>query len=304
MTEQRQSGGVPDTVTLTAFLIAVVIGGSNFVGVRFSNRELEPFFGAGVRFSIAAVLLLGWMVFRRIRFPRGRVLKATILYGVLSFTVTYALAYYALVELSAGAAAVVFGATPLVTLVLAAAHGIEHFTTRGMVGSLLAVVGIVILADPRAGEGLPLLPLLAVIGAAFAAGESTVILKIVPPEHAVATNGVAMAVGAPLLLLLSALVGETWLVPEEAATWTALAYLSVIGSVGLFGLLLFTLGRWTASAVAYMTALFPVVAMVVGALVADEPITLNGAIGGAVVIVAVYVGALRRGSKAPATLRS
>lgn len=74
----------------------------------------------------------------------------------------------------------------------------------------------------------------------------------------------------------------------------SLGYLVVVGSIGLFGMILFTLGRWTASAVGYITAAFPVVAMVAASIIADEPITGRGIAGGALVIVAVYVGALRR----------
>ncbi|HEY6102605.1 MAG TPA: hypothetical protein VI007_05190 [bacterium] len=37
-----------------AFLAVVIIGGSNFVAVRFSNRELPPFWGASIRFFASA----------------------------------------------------------------------------------------------------------------------------------------------------------------------------------------------------------------------------------------------------------
>ena len=68
----------------------ILIGGFNFVAVRFSNRELAPLFGAGVRFAFAAVLLIAMVAVRRVAFPRGRALLATVAYGVLTFTVTSA----------------------------------------------------------------------------------------------------------------------------------------------------------------------------------------------------------------------
>jgi len=287
---------LPDRLTLLAFTAAVAIGGVNFVAVRYSNRELPPMFGAGTRFAAAALLFLGWMALRGIRFPRGRELIAAIVYGVLAFTLTYALAYWALQELSAGIAAVVFGATPLLTILLAAAHRLERLTRRGLIGAVIVVAGIAVLANPASGADAPGWRLLAVLGASLAAAEASVIIKIARPSHQVATNGTAMAVGAVLLLGLSLVTGEGWLVPSAAQTWVALGYLAGIGSVGLFGLFLFTLGRWTASGVAYMTPLFPVVAMIAGAVIAGEAITANGVIGGVVVLAGVYVGALSRGS--------
>ena len=43
---------------LLVFALIVLVGGSNFVAVRFSNRELPPFFGAGIRFVGASLFLL------------------------------------------------------------------------------------------------------------------------------------------------------------------------------------------------------------------------------------------------------
>ncbi len=43
-----------DRVTLAMFLLVSVLAGGNAVGIRFSNRELDPFWGAGLRFAGAA----------------------------------------------------------------------------------------------------------------------------------------------------------------------------------------------------------------------------------------------------------
>ena len=68
----------------------------------------------------------------------------------------------------------------------------------------------------------------------------------------------------------------------------------VAGSVGLFYLIVFVIRRWTASATAYSLTLMPVVAVTLGALLADEPITPEVIVGALLVVVAVYVGAVRR----------
>jgi drug/metabolite transporter (DMT)-like permease len=292
----------PDRLTLAAFSACVMIGGTNFVAVRYSNRELEPLFGAGLRFSAAAVLFLAFMALRRIGFPRGKELVVAALYGVLSFTVTYAAAYWALQELSAGVAALVFGATPLITIMLAALHGLERVTRRGLLGSLIAIVGIAVIANPG-GDSVPLLRLGAVLLASAAAAEASVIVKLVPPTHQVATNATSMAIGSASLLVLSAALNEAWVIPQSAQTRVALGYLVVLGSVGLFALFLFTLGRWTASAVAYVTPLMPVVALAAGAVIAGEEITRAGVVGGVIVIAGVWIGVLwrprRRGTLEP-----
>src|SRR5207237_9168068 len=88
----------PSTAVLSVFVAVVLIGGSNFVAVRFSNRELPPFWGAGLRFAIAGTLLVVFAWWRHIPLPLGRALPGVVIFGVLNFGVTYALAYWGLLE--------------------------------------------------------------------------------------------------------------------------------------------------------------------------------------------------------------
>lgn len=292
---------MPDRATLFAFGTFVLIGGFNFVAVRFSNRELAPMLGAGVRFTVAALILLAVVALRRLPMARGKALKAAVLYGLLNFTAAYGLAYWALTTLPAGIGAVLFAATPLFTVFLAPLHGIEQFRVRGLVGSLITLVGIVILANPTGADRLPWLSLLAMLGSAAAAAEAGVVLKLLPSAHPISTNAVAMAIGGPLLLGASGLIGESWGLPAKTETWVAVSYLAVIGSVGLFGLFLFVLRRWSATGTSYATALIPVITVIVGSLLASEAITLPMVVGGVIVLVGVYIGALAGTPEEPAT---
>ena len=46
-----------DRVVLAAFLAETVLVGGNGVAIRFSNRELAPLWGGGLRFVLAPVLI-------------------------------------------------------------------------------------------------------------------------------------------------------------------------------------------------------------------------------------------------------
>ncbi|PYN11118.1 MAG: hypothetical protein DME05_25205, partial [Candidatus Rokuibacteriota bacterium] len=124
----------PDRLTLALFVGVVLIGGSNFVAVRFSNAELPPYWGAALRFLPASMLLLAAMAIWRIPFPRGASLRGAVIYGALNFGLGYALTYYGLQDAPAGTGAVVLATVPLFTLVLVALHGLEPFRARGLVG--------------------------------------------------------------------------------------------------------------------------------------------------------------------------
>jgi len=277
---------------LGAFLGAVVIGGSNFVAIRFSNRELDPIWGAGLRFALAAAVFGVLCVALRLSLPRGRALAIVLAYGLLAFGAAYGCIYWAMQEVPAGIAAVVLSVGPLLTLLLAVAHGMERLSLRAIAGALVAITGsVAIFFQPGSIDfGLGSFALLAL--AAICSSESVVASKLAGKHHPVAMNFVGMTAGALVLLAVAAGSGERLVLPENGETRLAVAYL-VAATVGLFLLVLYVVQRWAASATSYLFVLMPVVAILVGALVADESITVTTVIGGAIVGAGVYVGAAR-----------
>lgn len=177
MADQHIGGERPAAVTLGAFAVAVTLGAGNFIGVSFSNRELAPFWGAGLRFGLAALIFLAIVTALRLRWPRGRELWLTVAFGVLSFAMFYALMYWALVRVSAGVATVVMAVVPLATLLLAAAQHLERLRVRGAVGALLACAGIAWMVLGPEEVVLPVTALLAMLAAAATVAQSVILGK-------------------------------------------------------------------------------------------------------------------------------
>lgn len=286
-------GGAPDVLTTSAFAIVVVIGAGNFLGVRVSNEELAPFWGAGLRFSLAAGAFVAIVLALRLPWPRGRTLVETALYGALGIGVFYALMYWALVRVTAGVATVVMATVPLVTLLLATAQGLERLRLRSVLGGLLALAGITWMAVGPGPFALPLDALAALLVAAVAVGQSIIFGKRVASAHPAVVNAVGMVAGAVLLFGASAAAGEPWVLPRRTATVVAVAYLVAVGSVAMFVLILLVVRRWTASATSYLFVLFPLATIVLERLLLGEPVTLRATTGAMIVIAGVWIGALR-----------
>lgn len=281
-----------ERLTLAAFALVVLIGGINFVAVRFSNRELPPFWGAATRFGAAALLLFGVVAVQRLPLPRGRALLGALLYGLLGFGASYAFGYWGMLRVPAGLAAVVLASAPLFTLVLALIQRQERFRWRGLFGGVLALIGIAVMFRRSVSAAVPLPSLLAIVAAAVCFAEASIVAKQFPKSHPVSTNAVAMATGALILLAISTFAHEAQVLPTLPATWIAFAYLVLLGSSTAFVLFLFVLKRWTASATAYQFVLFPLVAVTAAAWLEHEPVTLPLAVGGLFVLGGVYVGAV------------
>jgi drug/metabolite transporter (DMT)-like permease len=276
-----------------ALLSCAILAGGNGVGIRFSNRELAPLWGASLRFTLAGLLMLAVMLAMRLAPPRGRALFGAVLYGLLSFAGGFGIFYVALVHLHAGFGTIVLGLVPLATLLLAVAWGQERLRMASLVGVLLAAAGIAVMSQAVLREPIPLSALLASLVSAASLAQGAVVVRRFPPVHPVTMNAVGMLAGATALLAASVVFGEARGVPREAPTWLALGYLVLAGSVLLFVLYLVMLHYWHASRAAYVFVLSPVGAVALSAWLDAEPVGLELVFGGAAVLAGVYVGSLR-----------
>jgi drug/metabolite transporter (DMT)-like permease len=296
-----------DRKTLAAFLGLVTVAGGNAVAIRYVSCkacELDPFWGAATRFVLATLIFAVIARALRATLPRGRALLGAVLYGVLQFGAGFGFIYWGFVRTPAGLGQVLIACVPLLTFGLALVHRQETFRWDGLIGATLAVGGIAIVFSTGIHAGVPVTSMLAILAGALCWAEALVVVKGSPPVHPAAMNAIAMGVGTLILLVLTVIFDEAYVLPSKGSTWGAQTYLVIAGSVGVFALFLFVLGRWTASAASYQLVLIPLVTVVVSAWLQDEEITWTFAGGSVLVLAGVYYGALRnprQGALQPAT---
>lgn len=289
--DRLQGRIAPDRVTLLAFLGLVLFGGGNAIAVKATVAELAPFWGAALRFILAGLLLTAIVVVARRPLPRGRSLTGAALYGVVGMAASFAFVYPALRDTPAGTAMVLLSLMPLMTFGLAIAQRQERFHAQGLLGALIALAGVAVVFADQVSAAVPLPSLVLILLGTAAVAEGGIIVKWIPRSDPFSTNAVAMVVGAVILLGLALAAGEPLVLPTQQATWAGVGYLVVIGSVVLFSLYVFTLDRWTASAVSYVTLLMPLVTLPAAAVLLGEQVTASFLVGGALVLAGVYVGA-------------
>jgi drug/metabolite transporter (DMT)-like permease len=292
-------GSRPDRKVLAAFLLFVVLAGANAIGVRFALREMGPFWSASIRFAVAGLLLAGYAVATRRPIPRGDRLIGTVLFGAFGFGLAYLFLYQALKDAPAGTTMLMLAIVPLLTVLLAAAQGIERPRLLGLAGAGLAAIGILVVSANQLSLDVPPLALGLLIVAGGCQAESGIVVKRFPPGDPVAANAIGMLLGACMLGIVAVATAEPIQVPDRLETWVAMAYLIGPGSIAVFVLVLYVLARWTASATSYAFLLFPLVAIVLGAALLGEPVQPSFLAGGAIVLVGVYIGAVYRPRRQP-----
>ena len=160
-------------------------------------------------------------------------------------------------------------------------------------GAVIALGGIALMTRASLEDSASPLSLLALVGSAFCFAQAAVLVRRFPRVEPVAMNALGMAAGAALLIVGSALVGESVELPRRVATWVALGYVVAVGSVVVFLLYLIVLRYWAATRAAYTFVIIPLVTVVLSAWLDNEPISAGLVLGGLLVLVGVYVGALR-----------
>jgi drug/metabolite transporter (DMT)-like permease len=272
--------------------LLVVIWSSTWVAIKVGLEDTPPLLGAGVRFVLAGA---GLLVIARVR---GRTLRtdwvlATVL-GVVPFAASYGLIYWGEQYVPSGLAAVLFGVLPIYVAVIASvALRDEPLRARLLAGVALALAGLVVafgesvaLGDARYAVAGALACVVAPLGAAI--GNVTT-KRRAGGLDALVVNGWAGLGGGALLLAVSA-AAEDW----GDAAWTgqalgSIGYLAAIGTALAFVTLMRLLLELPAVTISFIALLLPFGALVFGALVYDEPITLAELGGAALVAAGIFV---------------
>jgi drug/metabolite transporter (DMT)-like permease len=281
---------------LSLYALLVLIWSSTWVAIKIGLEDAPALLGAGVRFALAGVLLLGFAAARR-RPLRTDGLLALIL-GLLPFAFCYGLVYWGEQYIPSGLTAVLFGVMPLYTAVLASfLLQDEPLRARVVLGVALALAGLSLAfaeslelgSEQRAALGA-----IAVVLSPLGAALGNVALKRRATHlDAIVLNGWGMLIGGGLLLALSA-VTEDW----GDAVWGAkavgsIAYLAVVGSAVAFVTLTVLLREMSAQASSFIALLIPFGALTFGAVLYGEAITAR-ALAGAALVVAGLVAARSR----------
>jgi len=287
----RQNLALPDRNTLAAFLLFILVSGGASIAIRFTYAELPPFFSGSARFVIGSLFFWIFALVRKVPMPKGRALLGAILFGATSMGLSFTFIYWGLVKTPASTYQTIVALVPLLTLFLAILHRLETFRIHGLLGALLTVVGIVIVVGGAPEGALEIVRVLAIIAGAICFAEANVIAKIFPRSHPIATNAVAMPIGALIMGIASLVSGEPFVIPQQATTWIAFLYIIFVTIIG-FMLYLFVLSRWTASGTSYSFVLIPLITIVLANWLANEQITFTFLVGGTLVVAGVWVGAL------------
>jgi drug/metabolite transporter (DMT)-like permease len=282
------------------FLLLTLIWGTTWAAIRIGLLGVPPFTGVALRFTLAGSLLLALTLVFGVRLGRARHERTLwVVNGVLSFCISYSAVYWAEQHIPSGLAAVLFATYPL--LVATLAHFLLPGERLGWVaagGVLFGFVGVaVIFSDDLAllgGEAVRQAAFVMLVSPLVSALATVVIKRWGSAVHPLSLSAVPMLFAGCVTGVVALLVERHRPLVFDARSVGALLYLAVLGSAVTFTVYYWLLARVGATQVALVSYSIPIVAVVVGAVLFDEPLRPQLLAGAALILAGVVMVGRRR----------
>jgi len=287
--------GPSRTAIVAAFAAIYLIWGSTYLAIRLGVATIPPFLMAGVRFLVAGLAFMAWAKYRRATRPTARDWLTTGIIGVLMATGGNGLVTWAMQTVQSGLAALLVSMVPFwVVMVDWLKPQGRRPATRVVVGLVLGFTGVALLINPTdvGVREIDAFGALTIVLASMLWASGSIYSRHAPqPTSQALSSGMQMFGGGVVLLGLSAATGEVAQLDWASVSNTALAgwvYVTVLGSVA-YGSYLWLLKASTPTKAATYAYVNPVIALILGYLVADESLSPRTIGCSALVVLAVLM---------------
>ncbi|HEY8383155.1 MAG TPA: DMT family transporter [Microvirga sp.] len=256
-----------ERMDLVLYAATVFLWGTSWIALRAQLGVVAPEVSALWRFVLAAAIMWAWVLARgeRLAYPASDHLRFAAT-GACLFSLNFTFFYYGGLTIPSGLLAVVFSLASIFNLVLGAVVLRQRIEPRVALGGIVGALGIALLFWPeiaRAGGSLGGL-LLCVVGTLFFC-TGNMISTLVQRRGISLLPAVAWAMtyGTGVLLALSLVRGQAFIIEPTAVYLGSILYLAVGASVAAFFCYLTLLRRLGAARAGYSTVLFPIVALAI-----------------------------------------
>jgi drug/metabolite transporter (DMT)-like permease len=286
----------------TGLAIVYVVWGSTYLAIRVVVEDLPAMLSGGARFLIAGLVMLAIVAARVDRSVltsvRGRQVAWAAFCGTALACGGNGLVMVAEQSIASGLAALIVAMVPVWVVLMRRASG-DRVARVTLIGVVFGFSGVALLLLPGGGgDSEPLGFFLVVIASLSWATGSFASSRVSLPSNPFFSTALQMSFGGALMLVIGVVFGETGEVHSGAFDVDAVlawAYLIVFGSLIAFTAYVWLLQNAPVSKVATYAFVNPVIAILLGALILSEDITLT-ILAGAVIIVGSVAAIVRQES--------
>lgn len=255
------------------YLITVLIWGSTWLAIKYQLGVISPELSIAYRFGLAASILIVFSLIRRL--PMRFDLKAHgffALQGFFLFSLNYFLVYLAEGYLTSGLVAIIFSLIIITNVIFGSIFLRNPIRSKVVLGAIFGMAGLAFVFWPELSNFDLSSQKVLGMGLAFIATISASLGNVVSARNqrdglpVIQTNAYGMLYGAFFMFLLALFKGAQLEFDSSAGYILSLLYLAIFGSVIAFGSYLTLLGRIGLDRAAYVTVLFPIIALLLSTL--------------------------------------
>ena len=267
--------------------------GTTWIASKEGVRHMPALQLAGIRQFIGGFLYVAYFVYKKAPWPKGMQWKTIFILSILNFVLSNGLSTWGVKYISSGLGAILNAIFPLWIVIITVFRG-EKLVRLAVFGLIISFFGVCVIfyehlsdfINPEFRFGIAL-AILSTISLAFG---SLYTKKKAATFNPYFSLGLQMLISSTFLLTITSTTGTgvaLHLIPENS--WWAIAYLVIIGSVLTFVAFIYMLQRLPPEINSIYAYINPIIAVLLGALIFGEPLTMAIAIGGAITLCGLYL---------------
>jgi drug/metabolite transporter (DMT)-like permease len=285
-----------DLKLLFSLVIVGIVWGTTYLGIRVAVETIPPWFITSIRQGIAAIIVLGILLYRKqLSWIGWGNLKYQLIPSLLMIVLANGFTTIAEQTLPSGLTSIMSALSPVIIFIGSILFGIQRPSWKGLIGILLGFLGVVFIfrnglgdiLDPNYKTGILFLSI-----AILSWSAGTVYSK----KHTHKSNNIALnlfyqfSISSIIQLVLAFIFSSD----TDVSSWSsrsifALLYLAVFGSVLAFFCYHYALKRVTAIQVSILNYVNTIIAVFLGWLLLDEVITTDFIVATILIILGVFI---------------
>lgn len=267
--------------------------GTTWIASKEGVRYIPGIQMAAIRQFISGLLYIVFFLIIKAPWPKGKQWKTIVILALLNFTLSNGLSTAGVKYISSGLGAIIAAIFPIWVVIISFFRG-EKIAKLAVSGIVISFGGVCVIFYEHLGDFLIpdfrlgiILSVLATITWAFGTLYTKKKASSFNPYFSL---GLQMFISSILLLAYNGSMGIAVNLAEiPAITWYSITYLVIVGSLITFSIFIYSLQHLPPEVSSIYAYINPIVAVLLGAVIFGESLTLSIAIGGAVTLSGLYM---------------
>lgn len=295
---QKIKSGIQSKISSVGLPILALCWVSFFWGTTWiASKEGVKYMPAlqlvAIRQFLGATLYLSYFLFKKTKWPKGKQWKAIFILSILNFVLSNGLSTWGVKYISSGLGAIIGALVPLWVVIISLFNG-EKLVKLAIVGLVVGFAGVCVIFYEHLSDFLIfdfrfgiIISIISTLTWAFA--------TLYTKKKAASFNpyfslGIQMFISSILLFAyLGATGSAVSLSSIPMISWISIGYLVLFGSVLTFIAFIYALQHLPAEINSIYAYINPIIAVLLGAYIFGEPLTISIAAGGIITLFGLYL---------------